>query len=206
MLASSPELRTAIVAAGVALACTPWPRTPAVSAPVATRGITPAEPAPVGAPEIPPLARIPEIYERRGDDIVLAPDDDQAVAQRYRSSPHGEVHGALRMTILTARTSYHVGEVVRVLHAVEAVDASAEAWVMGPKPVFGEHVDGVDRGQPPEIAGYPWVGEYDGAVVRGPAGDFNFNITTYTFDRPGRHTIEWRLGELRSNTIVLDVR
>jgi hypothetical protein len=200
MLAFVPDLRTAIVAAGVTLACTPSPRTPVASAP-----ITPAAPAPA-AHTIPPLAHIPEIYERRGNDIALAPDEDQALAQRYNSSPHGEIHNALRMTILTARTSYRVGEAVRVLHAVEAVDASVEAWVMGPKPVFGEHVDGVDRGPPPEVPGYPWVGIYDGRVVRGPAGDFNFNITSYTFDTPGRHTIEWRLGELRSNTIVLDVR
>jgi hypothetical protein len=158
------------------------------------------------APAIAPLAHIPEIYERRGNDIVLAPDEDQAVAQRYRSSAHGDVDGSLRMTLLTARTSYRVGETVRVLHAVEAIDASAEAWVMGPKPVFGEYVDGVDRTRPPEIAGYPWVGTYDGAVLHGPAGDFNFNITSYTFDTPGRHTIEWRLGALHSNTIVLDVR
>src|SRR5580765_6265324 len=137
MLASAPELRTLMVAAGVAFACTPLPRTATVPAPVATRGITPAEPAPA-AHEVPPLAHIPEIYERRGGNIVLAPDEDQAVAQRYNSSPHGEVRGALRMTILAARTSYRVGEAVRVLHAVEAVDASAQAWVMGPKPVFGE--------------------------------------------------------------------
>jgi hypothetical protein len=199
MLASFPELRTAMVAAGVALACTPLPRTSVAPSPAVA-------PSPVAARAIPPLAHIPEIYERRGNDIVLAPDEDQAVAQRYQSSPHGEVHGALRMTILTARTSYRLGETVRVLHAVEAVDASAEAWVMGPKPVFGEHVDGVDRGPRAEIPGYPWVGTYDGAVVRGPAGDFNFNITSYTFDRPGRHTIEWRLGEMRSNTLVVDVR
>jgi len=165
-----------VVTAGLVFACTPWPRTSIAPAPSVAKEVAPTTEHPV---------RIPEIYERRGGDIALAPDADQAVAQRYRSSPHGEVHGALRMTILAARQSYHVGEAVRVLHAVEAVDPSAEAWVMGPKPVFGE---------------------YDGAVVRGPAIDFNFDITSYTFDRPGRHTIEWRLGEVRSNTIVIDVR
>jgi len=197
MLASAPDLRTVVVTAGLVFACTPWPRTSIAPAPSVAKEVAPTTEHPV---------RIPEIYERRGGDIALAPDADQAVAQRYWSSPHGEVHGGLRMTILAARQSYHVGEAVRVLHAVEAVDPSAEAWVMGPKPVFGEYVDGVDRGRPPEVASYPWIGEYDGAVVRGPAIDFNFDITSYTFDRPGRHTIEWRLGEVRSNTIVIDVR
>jgi len=149
---------------------------------------------------------IPEIYIRRGNDIVLAPAEDQAVAQRYFESQHGDVHGGLRMTLLTARTIYHVREPVRVLHVVEAVDASASAFVMGPKPVYGERLDGIDLALTPEMPDYPWVGVYDGAVVPGPAADVNFDVTTYTFAEPGRHVIEWKLGALRSNQLVIDVR
>jgi hypothetical protein len=35
--------------------------------------------------------------------------------------------------------------------------------------------------------------------------DYNYDITTYTFDESGRHTIQWRLGDLRSNTLELEV-
>ena len=194
MIAATSDLRALATAAVFALACQPGaPARPATPPPVAT------------VKPIKPLRRIPEVYVRTATDIVRAPAEDQAVAQAYDRSAHGDVHDGLRMSILTARTSYRIGEAVRVLHVVEAVDATKSAWVMGPKPAYGEYVDGVARTAQPEAPDYPWVGSYDGVVLPGPDADFNFEITSYTFDTPGRHTIEWRLGALRSNAIVVDV-
>jgi hypothetical protein len=158
-------------------------------------------------PTIPPhLRHVPELYARSGGDIVRAPAQDQAVAQQY---PTATVRGALvdglRMTILTARSRYAVGEEVRVVHVVETA-AGQEAYVMGPKPIYGEIVDGAAVTPDPETPDYPWVGVYDGAVLTGPAADYNFEVTAYRFDTPGPHRIEWRIGKLRSNTLVIDVR
>jgi hypothetical protein len=176
-------------------------RTVAIAVALACTALTPAMPA------IPPhLVHVPELYARSGRDIVAAPEQDQAVARQYpTSSLRGALTDGLRMTILTARARYAVGEEVRVVHVVETA-AGQEAYVMGPKPIYGEVVDGAGVTPGPETAEYPWVGVYDGAVLAGPAADYNFEVTTYRFDAPGLHRIEWRIGKRRSNTLVIDVR
>jgi hypothetical protein len=35
--------------------------------------------------------------------------------------------------------------------------------------------------------------------------DYNYEITRYRFSEPGRHTIYWQIGELRSTTLEIDV-
>jgi hypothetical protein len=78
---------------------------------------------------------------------------------------------------------------------------------MGPKPVTEEYVDG-NANRPREKPGV-----YDGRVSHGPVADFHYEITEYTFDRPGRHTIQWRGGGhpikeplgLTSNVLTIEV-
>jgi hypothetical protein len=71
---------------------------------------------------------------------------------------------------------------------------------MGPKAIYGEYVDGqlVTPAQPP-----PEI--YDGLVVDSPDVDYNYDITSYRFSRPGHHQIYWQLGDLRSNTLDIEV-
>lgn len=176
-------------------------------------GATPAQTAlpsslPV-APSLPPprfMLPIAELYERRDDAIIRAPDIDQAVARGYPSSPaRGEARDGLQMTILTARAEYRVGEEVRVIHIVEAARGH-ESYVMGPKEVFGEYIDDVLRTRDAVNPTYPWTEVYDGAVLPGPNVDTNFEVTRYRFDAPGRHRIAWRIGAMRSNVIEFTVR
>jgi hypothetical protein len=77
---------------------------------------------------------------------------------------------------------------------------------MGPKRPAGEYVDGKLVTGAPEIPEYPWVATYDGAVLPSPAIDYNFEVTSYRFDAPGTHVIEWRLGKIASNAISVRVR
>src|SRR5262245_4538730 len=69
MIASVPDVRAVLAAAAFALACTPFEQ-PAPHAPVAPPPVVRVPPA--------PAVRVPEIYIRRGNDIVLAPAEDQA--------------------------------------------------------------------------------------------------------------------------------
>ena len=97
-----------------------------------------------------------------------------------------------------------VGEKVRVIHVLEALGPT-DVYVMGPKTVYGEYVDGVPVTSEPPTPEYPWVGVYNGAVLKGPRADFHYDITEYVWGTPGRHQIEWRLGGLRSNRLEVEV-
>ena len=119
--------------------------------------------------------------------VTVAPNDD-----------------GLTLGIAADKASVAVGEEVHVAHAV-GVPAGHDAWIMGPKPVYGEIVDGQTRTEMYEIAEYPWVGEYDGAVVPGPRVDNNFAVTSYSCATPGKHTIVWSIGGHVSNTLEIDV-
>jgi hypothetical protein len=41
--------------------------------------------------------------------------------------------------------------------------------------------------------------------VPAPAADYNWDITEYSFDAAGRHTVQWKLGALVSNTLTIEV-
>ena len=58
----------------------------------------------------------------------------------------------------------------------------------------------------PEIPDYPWVATYDGVVLPSPAIDYNYEVTSYRFDEPGTHAIQWRSGKNASNAITVWVR
>jgi hypothetical protein len=158
--------------------------------------------------DLPPhLRRWPGLFVREGARIVPAPAEDAAVARGYPTWPDkGREIDGRRLTLLTRATTARVGEPVRVIHVVEVTRPDRTAYVMGPKAVQGEYVDGQLRTDPPPPDTDPLTPlDYDGATRPGPAVDYNHDITSYTFDRPGPHTIVWRLGDLESNTLHLEI-
>lgn len=161
------------------------------------------------ADEIPPhLRQFPGLSVRRGDQIVPASAEDLEVARGYPAAPgKGAWIEQRRLTLLTARTRVSVGQPVRVLHVAETTRPGDQLYVMGPKPVRGEHVDGVLRTAAAPTPGdvLAPAGLYDGRVVPAPAVDYNWDITEYTFASAGSHTIEWKLGALVSNQLTIEV-
>ena len=148
------------------------------------------------------LTRWPGLYMRQGDCIIEALPDDIEVAKGYPTlSDKGPVRQGRRITIMCLKRRYRVGEEVRVIHVLEAMEPGQEIFIMGPKVVCGEYLDG--RAMTADTCGDAQA--YDGAVLKSPGVDYNYDITSYRFDTPGRHQIYWQMGELRSNTLELDV-
>lgn len=149
----------------------------------------------------------PTLFVRDGARLVEASSEDQDVAAGYPAFPDkGPVVDGYRLTILSSKGACFIGEPVRVVHVCEAVTPGASLYVMGPKPVYGEEVDGkpaTAAAPPGEDALAPSA--YDGRVVDGPAVDYNYEITEYRFDTPGTHTIQWRPGPYRSNVLRVEV-
>lgn len=141
------------------------------------------------------------LFVVEGDVAVPAPPEDVEVARRYGASDDkGEVRDGHRITVLARASRYAVGDAVRVVHVYEAVDPRHTLYLMGPKPVWGERVDGalVTPAENPQLL-------YDGEIEHGPGVDFNWEITTYSFDAPGRHEIRWEIEGLTSNTLHVEV-
>jgi hypothetical protein len=128
-----------------------------------------------------------------------------AARRRYETwADRGEARGGRRLTIMTATTEVGPGGPVEVEHVVEALGPEHRLYVMGPKPVLGEQVDGAPQGKaPPPDSLEP--GDYDGVTLPGPGIDANFEATTYAFDEPGEHEIVWEAGGLRSNVLRIRV-
>ncbi len=149
----------------------------------------------------------PALFVRDGDRLVEAAREDEEVAARYPAFPDkGPVVDGYRLTILSRQGAYGVGDPVRVIHVCEAVLRGTKLYVMGPKPVYDEDVDGkrATAATPPgEDALAPST--YDGRVVDGPAVDYNYEITEYRFDAPGTHTIQWRPRPFASNVLRIEV-
>ena len=144
----------------------------------------------------PPKSPLPEylvdrptvLYVRDGDKIVNAPAADLTVAQRYPEfQDKGKLHKGQRITIMTAKMTYQVGEEVRVIHVLEAPKPGLELYVMGPKQIHDEFVDGK-----PASPARTGLAGYNGRVTKSPDVDFNYEISSYTFDKPGQHTIQWK--------------
>jgi hypothetical protein len=147
------------------------------------------------------LKEPPQLFARSGTAIVPAPPGDHAVAATYARSPaRGPLHDGARITILTERTKYKVGDEVRVIHVLEAPEPGRELYVMGPKAIYSEYVDGVERTPPPAAPG-----SYDGRVLQSPGVDWNYEVTTYRFTAPGPHRIQWRADGRESNVIEIEV-
>ena len=150
----------------------------------------------------------PALFVRDGDRVVPAPAEDIELARSYPDiAEKGAIHSGYRLTILTRSRKRRSGEEVRIIHICEAVEPGTQLYVMGPKRIYGEFVDDVavtDLPPNPTVPLAPCE-PYDGRVVPGPGLDANYEITRYWFDQPGTHTIWWRLGELRSNVLRIEV-
>jgi hypothetical protein len=154
------------------------------------------------------LTRWPGLSVREGDRLVPASEEDVEVARAYPQWPDkGPLHDGVRLTLLTRKTGGVVGETFRVLHVVEVTTPGREVYVMGPKPIVGEYVDGTLATAPVPEEGDPLApaDEYDGRVQPGPAVDYNYDITTYSFDTPGTHRVQWQMGPFRSNTLTFQI-
>ena len=57
----------------------------------------------------------------------------------------------------------------------------------------------------PRPGSIPLPMEYSGVTLPSPAVDYNYDITAYRFNEAGTHLIQWRLGELRSNILSIEV-
>jgi hypothetical protein len=153
------------------------------------------------------LEHFPGLSIRHGDRIVPAPEADVAVAKRYPTEPaKGAWVDGRRLTILTADARVPAGQPVRIVHVVESTRPGDSLYVMGPKPVFGEYVDGKLVTGPAPATGDPLApdGDYDGRVLSAPAVDYNYDVTEHALP-VGRHIIVWQLGALRSNELVIAV-
>jgi hypothetical protein len=154
------------------------------------------------------LRQFPGLSVRRDDDIVPAPEEDVQAARGYPSaSAKGAWIDQRRITLLTARLRVRVGEPVRVIHVSETTRPGDQLYVMGPKPIRGEHIDGALRTAAAPASGDPLVpaGLYDGRIASAPAVDYNWDVTEYSFSAAGSHTVEWKLGALVSNQLVVEV-
>jgi len=152
------------------------------------------------------LQRWPGLYVRAGNRIVEAPPPDIAVARSYpRFRDKGPITGGRRITILTENTAHRVGDEIRIIHVAEFTEPGQRAYVMGPKPVYGEYVNDKLMAAPvPE--GDPLVPTtYSGVTLPTPAVDYNFDITSYRFQMPGLYKIQWRLGSIHSNVLSIEV-
>lgn len=147
------------------------------------------------------------LYVRQGDRIVEASAEDKSVAQSYpKWSDKGSISDGKRLTILTQKNSYKVNEEIRVIHIFESIKLGDQVYVMGPKPVNGEYLDGQLVTDPPPNNEVPWIPLlYDGATLPSPAVDYNYDITSYSFSAPGTHQIYWQLGSLKSNTLTIEI-
>ncbi len=200
-------LLSALLALGVgggSIACAkPPPPPPPKPAPPPPRASASVDPGPLP----PHLASFPGLYVRKGAEIVEAPEADVAVAKSYpRAADKGPLVDGHRLTLLTAKRRYRVGEEIRVLHVHEVLSGGEQVWPMGPKPIRGEHVDG--KLVTPAVLGDsdPFVpAVYDGPVLAAPAVDYHWEITSYRFSAPGRRTIQWKLGKYASNVLVLEI-
>jgi len=153
------------------------------------------------------LSRWPGLYVRDGNQIVAAPEEDISVARNYPIwRDKGQITDGKRLTILTKKTAYQVNEEVRIIHVVEVTEPGHTVYVMGPKPIYGEYMDGqLVTERLPAMEDPLAPSTYHGAVLPSPAVDYNYDITSYSFSKPGTHSFQWRLGPLESNVLTLEV-
>ena len=148
---------------------------------------------------------VDELYIRNGDDIVPAPELDLIVARGYADwAFKGEVIEGRSITIMAADKVYKTGEKIHIIHVMEAVTPGIKVFVMGPKEIFDEYLDGKLQGSSLPETEHPFNPlEYDGQVVNSPWIDFNYDISIYSFDEPGRYMLIWQPGKWKSNTLEI---
>ena len=149
-----------------------------------------------------------ELYIRQGEDIVMAPETDMAVARGYQQwIDKGEPLEGRRITIMAERKTYQTGEEIHIIHAMEASGQGMDVYVMGPKEITDEYLDGKLTGTVLPAGHHPFIPlEYNGIVVKSPWVDFNYDITIYSFDEPGRYKILWQPSKWKSNVLEIIVK
>jgi hypothetical protein len=149
----------------------------------------------------------PGLFVREDDRILRATTEDEEVAQGYPAFPDkGRIVDGYRLTILTRSIAIPAGEPVHIIHVCEAVVPGLLLYVMGPKPVHDEYVNGILATKALPEGEDPLVPDlYDGRIVRGPGIDYNHEITQYRFRKPGIYLIQWRPGKFSSNTLAIKV-
>lgn len=161
---------------------------------------------PDNAHEIPAhLRHWPGLFVRENGKIVEASTEDQAVARNYPQwTDKGPLTAGRRITVMARKSGYAANEEIRVIHVYEVVVPGLPVHVMGPKPVYGEYLDGTlaTAELPPDEDPFA-PREYDGRVVTSPAVDYNYDITRYRL-APGHHRLWWQMGGLRSNTLEFE--
>lgn len=147
------------------------------------------------------------LFIREGDRILPATAEDEGVARNYPMFPDkGSIVRGYRITILTRNVAVHAGDFVRVIHICEALMTDSLLYVMGPKPVYDEYVNGVRSTAALPVNENPLApSSYDGRTAIGPAIDYNYEITQYQFKEPGIYRLQWRPGTLVSNTLRIQV-
>jgi hypothetical protein len=131
---------------------------------------------------------------------------DEALAGRYGAAgARGEPRDGIRLTLLCARPRVAPGEELRVVHVQEVEAGGPELYPAGPKPVYGEYLDGVLATEPAR-AGDPFLPVvYDGPELPAPGVDTGFEVTVYRWSAPGTHEIVWAPGPYRSNPLRVEV-
>lgn len=147
-------------------------------------------------------------YIRKDSQNIEALPEDIDLEKIYSDWPDkGPVIDGRRITIMAIKPAYRVNEEVRIIHVLEALSPGSEIYLMGPKAVVGEYVDGQLQGEDVSVdESDPFEPEeYDGRVQEGPATDLNFEVTVYTFTRPGLYQISWQPGKWKSNILEIEV-
>jgi len=148
------------------------------------------------------------LYVRKDDQIIEAREQDVVVAKAYQEwSDKGSVIDGRRLTIMVKKHTYDVNEEVRIIHVLEAPLPGYKIYVMGPKRIFDEYVNGHLQGEEISLDQTdPFApADYDGRVLDSPATDLNFEITTYSFAHPGVYEICWQPGKWKSNFLKIEV-
>ncbi len=127
----------------------------------------------------------------------MGPEDAARLYEGWQDK--GPVAGGQRLTLLAPRVAGRVGEPVEVLHVYEITEPGRELHVMGPKPVFGETLDGAPASAPPPDDDDPLhPGLYDGRVLASPGIDANFETDHLHVlrARPARADLERQRADL----------
>lgn len=147
------------------------------------------------------------LFIREGDRILPATAEDEEVARSYPMFPDkGAILRGYRITILTRNITVPTGDPIRIIHICEAVIPDSLLYVMGPKPIYDEYVNGILSMAALPVNENPLApSSYDGRTAIGPAIDCNYEITQYRFEKPGTYLIQWRPGTLVSNMLRIQV-
>jgi hypothetical protein len=132
---------------------------------------------------------------------------DQKLLQKY---PYwiekGNWFDDRRLTLMVSKTNFLCNESIRVFHVFEDVKVGREIFTTGPKKIRGEYINDHLVSAPFIASQDPWaVDVIDGETPHAPDVDYNFEITTYRFSKSGIYRIQWKLGDYRSNVLVIHV-